>query len=36
MTGHTFIDADVVARAGVTDLSVYGGGENPTLDLYID
>jgi NAD(P)-dependent dehydrogenase (short-subunit alcohol dehydrogenase family) len=36
LTGQTLIDADVLARAGVTDLSGYGGGDNPTLDLYVD
>jgi NAD(P)-dependent dehydrogenase (short-subunit alcohol dehydrogenase family) len=36
LTGQTLIDADVLGRAGVTDLSGYGGGDNPTLDLYVD
>ncbi len=36
MTGQTLVDADVLAQAGVTDLSRYGGGSSPTLDLYID
>jgi NAD(P)-dependent dehydrogenase (short-subunit alcohol dehydrogenase family) len=36
VTGSTFIDADVLTGTGVTDLSGYGGGENPTLDLYVD
>jgi citronellol/citronellal dehydrogenase len=35
-TGQTLIDAEVLAAAGVRDLSRYGGGETPTLDLYID
>jgi NAD(P)-dependent dehydrogenase (short-subunit alcohol dehydrogenase family) len=35
-TGQTLIDAEVLAAAGVRDLSVYGGGESPTLDLYVD
>jgi NAD(P)-dependent dehydrogenase (short-subunit alcohol dehydrogenase family) len=35
-TGQTLIDADVLADAGVTDLSPYGGGDSPVLDLYID
>jgi citronellol/citronellal dehydrogenase len=35
-TGQTLIDADVLATAGVHDLSPYGGGDDPTLDLYID
>jgi NAD(P)-dependent dehydrogenase (short-subunit alcohol dehydrogenase family) len=36
VTGQTLIDAEVLKAAGVTDLSVYGGGDNPTLDLYVD
>jgi NAD(P)-dependent dehydrogenase (short-subunit alcohol dehydrogenase family) len=36
LTGHTFIDADVLRADGVTDLSPYGGGDSPTLDLYVD
>jgi NAD(P)-dependent dehydrogenase (short-subunit alcohol dehydrogenase family) len=35
-TGQCFIDADVLAEAGVVDLSRYGGGENPILDLFLD
>lgn len=35
-TGRTLLDAEVLAAAGVTDLSRYGGGERPTLDLYVD
>jgi NAD(P)-dependent dehydrogenase (short-subunit alcohol dehydrogenase family) len=35
-TGATLIDADVLADTGVSDLSRYGGGEAPVLDLYID
>jgi citronellol/citronellal dehydrogenase len=35
-TGQTLIDAEVLAAAGVHDLSGYGGGETPALDLYID
>ncbi|WP_299569561.1 SDR family oxidoreductase [uncultured Williamsia sp.] len=34
--GQTVIDADVLRGAGVTDLSGYGGGDDPTLDLYVD
>ena len=36
LNGQTLIDADVLTRAGVTDLSIYGGGDNPRLDLYVD
>jgi NAD(P)-dependent dehydrogenase (short-subunit alcohol dehydrogenase family) len=35
-TGQALIDAEVLAEAGVTDLSGYGGGDSPVLDLYID
>ncbi len=35
-TGRTLLDADVLAGGGTTDLSRYGGGDNPTLDLYVD
>jgi NAD(P)-dependent dehydrogenase (short-subunit alcohol dehydrogenase family) len=35
-TGRTLLDVEVLADAGITDLSRYGGGENPTLDLYVD
>jgi len=35
-TGQTLIDAEVLKAAGVHDLSGYGGGESPTLDLYLD
>jgi len=34
--GQAVIDADVLARAGITDLSGYGGTDQPTLDLYVD
>ena len=35
-TGQTLIDAEVLKAAGVHDLSRYGGGDTPALDLYID
>jgi citronellol/citronellal dehydrogenase len=35
-TGQTFIDSEVLAEAGLTDLSRYGGGDNPILDLFLD
>jgi hypothetical protein len=35
-TGQTLIDADVLVAAGCRDLSGYGGGDEPSLDLYID
>ena len=36
MTGHTWIDVDVLAQAGITDLSKYGGGDDVVYDLYVD
>ncbi|MEU1997648.1 SDR family oxidoreductase [Nocardia gamkensis] len=37
VTGNCFIDADALSfYAGVDDLSGYGGGENPTPDLFLD
>ncbi|BBY14863.1 SDR family oxidoreductase [Mycolicibacterium litorale] len=35
-TGQCFIDSEVLASAGVDDLSRYGGGDNPTLDIFVD
>lgn len=34
--GRTYIDADVLAGAGVTDLSRYGGGDAPIWDIFVD
>ncbi|MBI5337952.1 MAG: NAD(P)-dependent oxidoreductase [Mycolicibacterium rufum] len=36
VNGRTFIDADVLTAAGVTDLSTYGGGEDPLWDIFLD
>ncbi len=36
MTGNTWIDVDLLARAGVTDLSKYGGGPDVRYDIYVD
>lgn len=36
VTGRCFIDADVLAEAGVHDLSKYGGGEDPLRDFFLD
>ncbi|WP_229880273.1 SDR family oxidoreductase [Amycolatopsis bartoniae] len=35
-TGRCEVDAAVVAAAGVEDLTIYGGGENPERDLFLD
>ncbi|MGU3501174.1 SDR family oxidoreductase [Mycobacterium sp. C31M] len=34
--GKTYIDADVLADAGITDLTRYGGGEDPIWDIFVD
>ncbi|PVG80589.1 short chain dehydrogenase [Nocardioides gansuensis] len=36
VTGRCFLDADVLRESGMADLSSYGGGENPPLDLFVD
>lgn len=35
-TGQTLIDDEVLAAAGITDLSPYGGAEHPDLDIFLD
>ncbi len=35
-TGQAFIDDDVLRAAGITDLSGYGGGDDPQTDWFID
>ena len=36
VNGECFIDADVLTAAGVTDLSPYGGGDDPMWDIFVD
>jgi len=36
VNGQCFIDVDALASAGVTDLSGYGGGDDPILDIFVD
>ena len=36
VNGKCFIDSAVLAEAGVTDLSRYGGGGDPILDIFVD
>ncbi|GAA3525195.1 NAD(P)-dependent oxidoreductase [Aeromicrobium panaciterrae] len=36
LSGRTLIDAEVLAATGEIDLSKYGGGDDPVLDLYVD
>jgi citronellol/citronellal dehydrogenase len=35
-SGNCYIDADILTASGVDDLSRYGGGPHPTLDLFLD
>ena len=35
-TGNSYIDVDVLAEEGITDLSKYGGGPDVIYDLYVD
>jgi NAD(P)-dependent dehydrogenase (short-subunit alcohol dehydrogenase family) len=34
--GQCFIDSDVLIESGVTDLSPYGGGDDPKWDIFVD
>jgi NAD(P)-dependent dehydrogenase (short-subunit alcohol dehydrogenase family) len=36
VNGRCFIDSEVLTSAGVTDLSSYGGGSDPILDIFVD
>jgi hypothetical protein len=36
VNGQCYIDVDVLAEAGVHDLSRYGGGPNPIRDIFVD
>jgi citronellol/citronellal dehydrogenase len=36
VNGKCFIDSAILAEAGVTDLSSYGGGDDPILDIFVD
>ncbi len=36
VNGQCYIDSAVLADAGATDLSGYGGGDNPILDIFVD
>jgi citronellol/citronellal dehydrogenase len=35
-SGNCYIDSEVLQATGVDDLSRYGGGANPTLDIFLD
>ncbi len=36
VNGQCYIDSQLLADAGVTDLSGYGGGDDPILDIFVD
>jgi citronellol/citronellal dehydrogenase len=36
VNGKCFIDSELLAESGVTDLSRYGGGDDPILDIFVD
>jgi citronellol/citronellal dehydrogenase len=36
VNGKCFIDSEVLTAAGVDDLSRYGGGDNPIIDIFVD
>ncbi|ANI41169.1 short-chain dehydrogenase [Mycolicibacterium vaccae 95051] len=36
VNGQCYIDSSVLTEAGVTDLSRYGGGDDPILDIFVD
>jgi citronellol/citronellal dehydrogenase len=36
VNGKCYIDSQVLAEAGVSDLSGYGGGDDPILDIFVD
>ncbi|MEO3760105.1 NAD(P)-dependent oxidoreductase [Mycobacterium sp. B14F4] len=36
VNGKCFIDSELLVESGVTDLSRYGGGDDPILDIFVD
>ena len=36
VNGACLIDSDVLRTAGIEDLSRYGGGDNPIIDIFVD
>jgi len=36
VNGKCFVDSAVLAERGVTDLSRYGGGDDPIVDIFVD
>ncbi|MBI3689942.1 MAG: short chain dehydrogenase, partial [Mycolicibacterium aromaticivorans] len=36
VNGGCLIDSEVLRAAGVEDLSRYGGGDKPIIDIFVD
>ena len=36
VNGKCYIDSEILVESGVTDLSPYGGGDDPILDIFVD
>jgi citronellol/citronellal dehydrogenase len=36
VNGKCYIDSQILVESGVTDLSPYGGGDDPILDIFVD
>jgi citronellol/citronellal dehydrogenase len=36
VNGRCYIDSQILVESGVTDLSPYGGGDDPILDIFVD
>jgi citronellol/citronellal dehydrogenase len=36
VNGQCYIDSALLVEAGVEDLSTYGGGDDPILDIFVD
>ena len=36
VNGKTYLDVEILAEAGVDDLSRYGGGADPIMDIFVD
>ena len=36
VNGKCYIDSQVLTEAGTADLSTYGGGDDPILDIFVD
>jgi citronellol/citronellal dehydrogenase len=36
VNGKCYIDSEILIESGVTDLSRYGGGDDPILDIFVD